>query len=275
MDLFQGAFQNDLSRLHSNRSACYLREGFYPGAGFDAFTVVTNRLFSQTYDDFFLKCLYRLTCATISLQDFTLRLDGCFILAQNPSINFNLRMKYAEEFNRIQSNLPRLKDESKKGKYDLKQMFSKPSINSTSLFDIDLFHCDYNNDSCIKKRGNRLFAKCSIPAGTLLVVQHAFAFVQSIDENADRRLINEIEKRLIMTPTVWTFDEIRMMPLINHWFENEPDADEDYPKSLPWGLLVKTQEQNPFRSKSLVGWWPKVSTFKLANDSNQKANCLW
>ena len=266
-----------LSRFYSNRSACYLREGFYPGAGHDALFVISGRLFTQSLDDLFLKSLYRLACATISLRDFTIRLDGCLLVAQNSLSNVHLRMEYAEKFNRLQLNLPRLKDELNNGKYDIKQMFNNPSNNSTSLFDIDSFHYDFNNDSCIKKRSNRLFANCSIPAGTLLVVQHAFAFVQSTDGNADRRLINEIEKRLTMTPTEWTFDSIRMMPLIDQWLENETDDDddEDYPQALPWDLLVKTQEQNPFRSKSLVGWWPKVSIFEVANDSKQKANCLW
>jgi len=48
-----------------------------------------------------------------------------------------------------------------------------------------------------------------------------------------------------------------------------------YPKALPWGLLVKAQQENHFRSKSIVGWWPEASVFKIANDSKQKANCLW
>jgi hypothetical protein len=227
MDLFRSAFQADLSRLHSNRSACYLRERLYPGASLDAFVVMTGRLCNQIYDDFFLKCLHRLICATIGLQEFTLLFDGFFQLAQHSSINFNLRLKYAEEFNRIRTNLPRLKDELENGKYDLKQMFNDESMNSTNLFDIHLFHCDFNNNSSIKKRNHRLLAKCSIPAGTLLVVQHAFAFIQSNNENVDRQLINEIEKRLMMAPTVWEFDLIRMMPLIDHWFENETNADED------------------------------------------------
>jgi hypothetical protein len=227
MDLFRSAFQVDLSRLHSNRSACYLRERLYPGANLDSFVVVTGRLCNQIYDEFFLKCLYRLMCATIGLQEFTLLLDRFFELSQNSSINFNLRMKYLEEFNQIRSNLPRLKDEFENGKYDLKQMFNDESMNSTSFFDIHLFHCDFNNNSCVKKRNNRSIAKCSIPAGTLLVVQHAFASVKSTGENADRRLINEIEKHLIMAPTAWEFDLIRMMPLIDQWFENETDADED------------------------------------------------
>jgi hypothetical protein len=51
--------------------------------------------------------------------------------------------------------------------------------------------------------------------------------------------------------------------------------DRSYPKDLPWGLLVKTQQENPFRSKLVVGWWPEASVFKRENDSKQKANCLW
>jgi hypothetical protein len=61
----------------------------------------------------------------------------------------------------------------------------------------------------------------------LLLVQHAFAFVQSNGDNPERRLLNEIEKHLIMAPTVWEFDLIRMIPSIDQWFENETDADED------------------------------------------------
>ena len=48
-----------------------------------------------------------------------------------------------------------------------------------------------------------------------------------------------------------------------------------YPKAFPWGLLVKAQEKNPYRSKSLVGWWPEISIFKRVSHANQKGNCLW
>jgi hypothetical protein len=48
MNLFRNAFQYDLSRLHSNRSACYLRESLYPGANLDSFVVVTGRFFNRT-----------------------------------------------------------------------------------------------------------------------------------------------------------------------------------------------------------------------------------
>jgi len=227
MDLFRNAFQHDLSRLHSNRSACYLRERLYPGANLDSLVVVTGRFCNKTYDEFFLKCLYRLICANIGLQEFTFVLDGFFELVENPSINFNLRLKYSQDFNQIQSCLPRLKEEYQNGKYDLKQMFSHQSIEQKSFFDIHLFHSDFKNNSCIKKRNNSFYAKYSIPAGTLLLVQHAFAFVKSNDDNDERRLLNAIEKHLIMAPTVWEFDTIRIIPCIDEWFENETDADED------------------------------------------------
>ncbi|CAF3539747.1 unnamed protein product [Rotaria sp. Silwood1] len=278
MNLFRNAFQHDLARLHSNRSTCYLREHLYPGANFDSLVVVTGRFFSQTYDEFFLKCLYRLACANIGLQEFTFALDELFNLSQNPSINFNLRLKYTKDFNQIQSALPRLKNEYQHGEYDLKQMFNNESIHQTTFFDIHMFHSNFYNSLCIKKRNQNSYAKCCIPSGTLLLVQHAFTFVKSgIDD--ERRLLNAIEKHLIMAPTAWEFDLIRVMPYINEWFENETDADENdydtYPKAIPWGLLVKTQQKNPFRSKSLVGWWPQASLFKIAIDSKQKANCLW
>ena len=44
---------------------------------------------------------------------------------------------------------------------------------------------------------------------------------------------------------------------------------------LPWSVLVKTQQQNSFRSKLLVGWWPKASLFKTTVNPKLKANCLW
>jgi hypothetical protein len=61
----------------------------------------------------------------------------------------------------------------------------------------------------------------------LLLVQQAFAFVKSDDNNDQRRLLNTIEKHLIMAPTVWEFNTIRVMPRIEQWFKNEIDVDED------------------------------------------------
>jgi hypothetical protein len=227
MDLFRNAFQHDLSRLHSNRSACYLREGLYPGANLDSFVVVTGRFFNRTYDEFFLKCLHRLICSNIGLQKYKF-LQNYFELLQNSSINFNLRIKYFEDFNNIQLCLPRLKDEYQNGKYDLKQMFNNQLIDQKTFFDIQLFHSDYKNNLYLKKRNNSVYAKCSIPSGSLLLVQQAFAFVKSDDDNNDqRRLLNTIEKHLIMAPTIWEFNTIRIMPRIEQWFKNEIDVDED------------------------------------------------
>ncbi|CAF4061192.1 unnamed protein product [Rotaria sp. Silwood2] len=103
MNLFRSAFQDDLAQLNSNHSACYLREHLYAGANLDSLVVVTGRFFNQTYDEFFLKYLYRLICANIELQEFTFAPDELFNLSQNPSINFNLRLKYTTDFNQIQS----------------------------------------------------------------------------------------------------------------------------------------------------------------------------
>ncbi|CAF1092693.1 unnamed protein product [Rotaria sordida] len=251
MNLFRNAFQRDLARLHSNRSACYLREHLYPGANLDSLVVVT---------------------------EFTYVFDELFNLSQNSSINFNLRLKHTIDFNQIQTALPRLKHEYQHGEYDLKQMFNNESLDQIIFFDIHMFHSNFYNDSCIKKRNQNLYAKCCIPSGTLLLVQHAFTFVKS-GINDERRLLNAIEKHLIMASNAWEFHLIRIIPCINEWFKNETDADENdyetYPKAIPWYLLVKTQKQNPFRSKSLVGWWPQASLFKVALDSKQKANCLW
>jgi hypothetical protein len=226
MNLFRNAFQHDLSRLHSNRSACYLREGLYPGANLDSFVVVTGRFFNRTYDEFFLKCLHRLICSNIGLQRYEY-LQNYFELLQNSSINFNLRMKYFEDFNNIQLCLPRLKEEYQNGKYDLKQMFNNQLIDQKTFFDIQLFHSDYKNNLYLKKRNNSVYAKCSIPSGSLLLVQQAFAFVKSDDNNDQRRLLNTIEKHLIMAPTIWEFNTIRVMPRIEQWFKNEIDVDED------------------------------------------------
>jgi len=74
------------------------------------------------------------------------------------------------------------------------------------------------------------------------------------------------------------------MSCIDQWFKNETYSDEDnyelvflffnnilylnrtYPQALLWGLLVETQQQNPFRSTSLVGWWPEAYVFKVEID---------
>ncbi|CAF4892677.1 unnamed protein product, partial [Rotaria magnacalcarata] len=45
--------------------------------------------------------------------------------------------------------------------------------------------------------------------------------------NDERRLLNVIEKHLIMAPTHWEFNRLRSMPSIDEWFDNETAAEED------------------------------------------------
>ena len=137
--------------MHSNRSACYLREHLYSSANFDSLVVATGRFFNQNYDEFFLECLYRLLCANIGLQEFTLALDELFDISQSSSLNFNLRLKYKTDFNQIQSALPRLKYEHQHGEYDIKQMFMNESLDQTTFFDIYLFHSNFYNSFLHKK----------------------------------------------------------------------------------------------------------------------------
>lgn len=287
INLFRNAFSQELSRLHSNRSSCYLQEHLYSGASLDSFIVVTGRVFNQSYDEYFLKCLYRLLCSKIGSQEHTSTLEQFFELSQNSSINFPLRLKYFADFEQIKKNLPRLKDESQKGKFDLKKIFQNLSINQKTLFDIEHFHSNFKNKLYLKKRNRHFYAKGSIPPGTLLFVQNVFAFVETKGGNADQRLLNEIEKHLIMSPSRAQFDTISSMPVIKQWVNNQTDfyvVDEDDddddedsnpPKTFPWGLLLKTQQRNPFRSKVIVGWWPEACAFKINKDTNKQGNCLW
>jgi hypothetical protein len=74
------------------------------------------------------------------------------------------------------------------------------------------------------------------------------------------------------------------MSRTDQWFKNEIDSDEEhyelvflffnnilylnrtYPQALLWGLLVETQQQNPFRSTSFVGWCLEACVFKVEID---------
>ncbi|CAF0718792.1 unnamed protein product [Adineta ricciae] len=278
LNLFQNAFHNDLARLHSNRSACYLRQRLYSGASTDSAVVVTGKFIANTSDDLFLKCLYRLICSNIVLEDFSFRILQLLALTETDNIHPQLRWKYAPDFDQLNSNLTRIKDECAHGIYDVKKMFHQQYFDQKTVFDFETFHSNFDNTSLIKKRRDQAYAKCAIPTGTLLLVQNAFVYVKS-GENEQERLLNELEKHFAMAPTPKEFDLIRMMPLIHQWFENETDAvrgeHETYPTAIPLSVLRKTQETNPFRTKNLVGWWPHASVFRLAHDSQQKSNCLW
>ena len=227
INLFRNSFSEELCRLHSNRSSCYLQEQIYSGASLDSFMVVTGRVFTHTFDEYFLKCLYRLACATIGSQEYSMILDSFLRLSQNDSIYFQLRLKYFQDFDQLQKNLPRLRDEFEKGLFDLVKLFECSSINSKTFFDIEQFHSNFKNKSCLKLRNHYFQAKCSIPVGTLLLVESAFASVQTKDSNSDLRLLNEIEKHLLMSPNSSEFDRLRTMPVFRRWLDEQTDFDDD------------------------------------------------
>ncbi|CAF1930772.1 unnamed protein product [Rotaria magnacalcarata] len=121
------------------------------------------------------------------------------------------------------------------------------------------------------------------------------------------RLLNEVEKQLLIGNTSWiTFDKIKLMQPIRRWLietkhknvsekveDNEISdslGDGQMPSSckkhwqkqflkhltpptsyIPWRTLFETQQQNPFRSKSTVGWYPLGSMF----NHSCSPNCLW
>ncbi|UJR38350.1 hypothetical protein I4U23_031020 [Adineta vaga] len=258
--------------------ACYLRERLYFDASMDSTVVVTGHLLNKTSDELFFKCLYRLICANIALVEFSFPIFELLNLSQTSSIDPQIRCKYLSDYQQLNANLDRLKDQCAHGIYSLKTMFHQEHFDQKTQFDFQTYHYNFYNTTFMKNRHGKYYSKCIIPPGTLLLAQNAFAYVKSGD-NEQRRLLNEIEKHLIMAPTAKEFYSIRMIPLINHWFENIADVDEDdheiYPKEIPWGLLLKIQQKNRFRSKTLLGWWPNASVFKLALNSKQKSNCPW
>ncbi|CAF0825830.1 unnamed protein product [Rotaria sordida] len=121
------------------------------------------------------------------------------------------------------------------------------------------------------------------------------------------RLLNEVEKQLLIGNNSWiTFDKIKLMQPIRQWLierkndneteqENNNDTSElldndqmlvlskkqwqqPFSKRLspptshiPWRILFETQQQNPFRSKSTLGWYPLGSMF----NHSCLPNCLW
>ncbi|CAF3437680.1 unnamed protein product [Rotaria sp. Silwood1] len=122
------------------------------------------------------------------------------------------------------------------------------------------------------------------------------------------RLLNEIEKQLLIGNNSWiTFDKIKLMQPIRQWLietknNNETEREDNnndtselldndqisvlskkqwqkpFSKRLspptsyiPWRILFETQQQNPFRSKSTIGWYPLGSMF----NHSCLPNCLW
>ena len=219
--------QVDFCRLHANRAACYLRERLYSSASADAAMVTTGQLFDQTYDKNFFKSLYRLICANYGLNQYSIVLDTFFLLYQEASISRELPQMFTDDFAQLRSVLARLREEHETGNYDLTSMFTKESIDLSTSFDLQRFHANYKNDRLMKKKNHRSYARRAIPSGTLLLAQQAFAFVKAGDQ-AERRLLNEIEKRLNMASTINEFNALRQMPSIRQWFDEETELDPEF-----------------------------------------------
>ncbi|CAF1398139.1 unnamed protein product [Didymodactylos carnosus] len=180
-----------------------------------------------------------------------------------------------------------------------------------------------------------VYAKRNIEPGTLLLVEQAFSSVDvyslkyyldneislslniietskqqtsssSISWNNDKhvhiysdqtiRLINEIEKHLLISRTNSTFNKIKLIQPIRKYLQKlkedsqenetndnstilqEKESLDDSPTTtcsnplyIPWKLIFEAQERNPFKTKNIIGWWP---TAQMINHSCLP-NCIW
>src|SRR5271163_2539335 len=67
----------------------------------------------------------------------------------------------------------------------------------------------------------------------------------------------------------------------NHWLSKERSLSienidlfrslSSSPSKIPWHVLFKTQQQNPYRSQSTLGWHPLGSMF----NHSCLPNCMW
>ena len=99
-------------------------------------------------------------------------------------------------------------------------------------------------------------------------------------------LANEIEKKLsIGSKDPKTLEMLKQNQLIRNWFE-EKDKESTFPDDasgepfftevpkpplMPWSLLFKAQQQNPFQSKITIGLYPNGSMF----NHSCLPNSLW
>ncbi|CAF0848954.1 unnamed protein product [Adineta steineri] len=125
---------------------------------------------------------------------------------------------------------------------------------------------------------------------------HSINFSQTNNKTCDidyynddiLRLLNEVEKQLLIGNTSWkTFNKLKLIQPIRQWLSqlktdkelNKEENDETIfskrvspPSSnIPWRILFETQKQNPFSSKSTLGWYQIGSMF----NHSCLPKCLW
>ncbi|CAF1262277.1 unnamed protein product [Adineta steineri] len=333
-------------RLLSNRCACYLRERHAALALADtgillAFNELTHILESPKATT--SKLLFRCLSAHLYLGLFD-KVEG---LLKSHKFGVGLTGgENPASMAILERELIRLRDEGTKGRYDIQGMLNKQINNKSHMMFIDLPHhhaeCQRNDlfevrlcqaDELIKNGypngSHGVYALKNLDVGTLLVVEQPFAsidnrvigekYCHSINHweinskieycsNDTLRLLNEIEKQLLIGNGTWTtFDKIKLMQPIRQWLAENMQEDtnqqqenndltsnlpENYEKILsekkqwrkpfskrlppplpyiPWRILFETQQENPYKSQTTHAWYPLGSMF----NHSCLPNCIW
>ncbi|CAF0988554.1 unnamed protein product [Adineta ricciae] len=331
-------------RLLSNRCACYLRERHAALALADtgillAFNELTHIL--ELPKATTGKLLFRCLSAHLYLGLFD-KVEGLL-----KSHKFGVGLSGGENLTTmaiLERELIRLRDENTKGRYDLQGMLHKQITNKSPLMFIDLpnHHAECHRNDLFEVRASEELTKNGYPngsygvyalknldVGTLLVAEQPFASIdhRTIGEEYSHklnywnenstieyccsetlRLLNEIEKQLLIGNDTWTtFEKIKSMQPIRRWLaenvkddlskqqeENETSSNlpENYEEILsekkqwrkpfskrlppplpyvPWRVLFETQQQNPYKSQSTLGWYSLGSMF----NHSCLPNCTW
>ncbi|UJR08118.1 hypothetical protein I4U23_012395 [Adineta vaga] len=333
-------------RLLSNRCACYLRERHAALALADtgillAFNELTHIL--ELPKATTGKLLFRCLSAHLYLGLFD-KVEG---LLKSHKFGLGLSGgENLTTMAILERELIRLRDENTKGRYDLQGMLQKQMKNKTQLMFIDLpnHHAECHRNDLFEVRlcqteertkngypngSYGVYALKNLDVGTLLVVEQPFASIDNRiigeeychtmnywDENSKieycsnetLRLLNEIEKQLLIGNDTWTtFEKMKSMQPIRQWLaenikeemnkqqennEISSNLPENYEEILsekkqwrkpfskrlppplpyvPWRILFETQRQNPYKSQSTLAWYSLGSMF----NHSCLPNCLW
>ncbi|CAM4877115.1 unnamed protein product [Rotaria socialis] len=333
-------------RLLSNRSACYLREGHAALALADTgilFSFHGLSHFLESPAAATSKLIFRCISAHLYLGLF----DKVEMLLKSHRFGVGLCGKEnPASMATLENEVIRLKVEATRGRYDLQEMLDEQVTSKSQMMFVDLYHhhAKYERNDLFEIRPCQthelskngyphgsygVYALKDLKPGTLLIVEQPFAsidnrviaeeYCHSINywqkkskieycTNDTLRLLNEIEKQLLIGGPTWTtFDKIKLMQPIRQWLakhivknineqhENHDvisDLLENYEKIaaekklwkkpfikqlppplpyIPWRILFETQQQNPFKSQSTNGWYQIGS---MLNHSCLP-NCLW